>query len=243
MAKHEEVFEAIYSKKYWGGINSPLSGTGSTPAAAAPYRNFVKEVIHLNKIQKVFDIGHGDWKIWSDYQFEGVDYCGIDVSPSISDELRKKSKKDNLHFILGNAVTDELPSAELCLSKDVLQHLPINDIQTILAKLNSFERVIICNDYYKFNPRDLWQGFRRFLSLGERFRGIKSGEKFLYLKLKRTNSEIQIGEYRCINLTKKPFKSYLKNFQIETIDFVGKDSHRPHVVKRIYSLERKATGR
>lgn len=243
MAQHEEVFEAIYSSKYWGGTNSPSSGTGSTPSAAAPYRNFVKEVIQLNKVRKVIDIGHGDWKIWTDYQFEGVNYCGIDVSQSISNELRKKTKKENLHFLLINAVTDELPEAELCISKDVLQHLPINDIKTILMKMNSFERVIICNDYYKFNPRDLWQGFRRFLSLGERIGNIKSGNKFVYLKLKRTNSEIKIGEHRCINLTKKPFKPYLEEFQIKTFDFAGKDSRRPHMVKRIYSLERKARDR
>ena len=135
MTSYNEIFTEIYKKKYWGGNGSPASGTGSTSTAATTYRNTVKELISRKNVKKVLDLGHGDWEIWSDYQFEGVEYVGIDVANSLSEVLAKKFKQENLTFRFGDAITDNLPVADLCITKDVLQHLPLGDVIKILEKI------------------------------------------------------------------------------------------------------------
>jgi SAM-dependent methyltransferase len=239
MTNRNEIFSEIYKKSFWGGNGSPSSGTGSTATAATTYRNTVKELISKKKIKKVLDLGHGDWEIWSDYKFEGVDYLGIDVANSISESLSKKYKQENLTFIFGDAVTDNLPKADLCITKDVLQHLPLEDAIKILTKIEKFDHVIICNDFYKFRFRDSISSLRRFMSIRERLKCLMSRKSPIFLKLKKTNSEIKPGDHRCINLSKHPFDSYISSFEIQTIDFIGKDKKRPNVVKRIYLLEKR----
>ena len=238
MSSYDEIFSEIYEKSYWGGSGSPLSGTGSTPTAAAVYRTLVKEVISGKKIKTVLDLGHGDWEIWSDYQFENVQYLGIDVAAALSEVLTKKFNQKNITFRYGNMVTEDLPEAELCITKDVLQHLPIEDVIRVLTKLQKYERVIICNDFYKFQVQDSVESLRRFVSINESIKSLLQKKTPFFLKLKRTNSEIKPGEHRCINLSKHPFSFYIKNFDVQTFDFIGKDKKRPNIIKRIYLLEK-----
>jgi hypothetical protein len=44
-------------------------------------------------------------------------------------------------------VSDELPQADVCLVRQVLQHLPNKDIKAVLAKLAKYEAVFITEGY------------------------------------------------------------------------------------------------
>jgi hypothetical protein len=132
-----------------------------------------------------------------------------------------------------------LTSAELCITKDVLQHLPLNDIKTIIRKLNDYQYLIICNDKYKYAFNDSIKALRRFLSIRERVLKVKSGKNPFFLKLKRSNSDINIGDHRCIDLNSKIFaKIFSAHKLMHILDFDGKDIKRPNVVKRIYFYEK-----
>jgi hypothetical protein len=232
---HERIFSNIYRTGHWGSGDIPNSGSGSLPLAAAPYVEFISEFIRDHHISSVLDIGHGDWSMWESYKFDQVSYIGIDVFAEISESLTSKYGNIRRKFLNINAVREELPDAQICITKDVFQHLPNQDIRTILAKLDKFEYLIICNDFYKFKIPEAIPGLRRFLSLGERIERIKKKRNPVYLKLKRTNSNAVIGGHRPINLEKKIFIGDLRDFSlIKKIDFTGSLNKRANLVKRVY---------
>jgi hypothetical protein len=234
------IFSKLYENSIWGGLSSPKSGSGSTITAAAPYLYAVREFIRNTSIHSVLDIGHGDWEMWGEYKFENVSYTGIDVYEDLSRKLTKSFGSERRKFLARNAVTEELPLADLCITKDVLQHLPTHDVIKVLGRLTDFKYVVICNDFYKINPSESLGALRRFFSIRERATIAKSGKNPFYLKLKKTNGSILVGEHRCLNLSVKPFAEYLSQHTLlYTIDFVGKDEKRPNIVKRIYFYERK----
>jgi hypothetical protein len=236
---HSEVFSELYESNFWGGKNSPDSGTGSTETAALPYVEIVKNFIETHSIESVLDIGHGDWGMWGNYKFDNVQYVGIDVYETLSKKLNLKLGNKSRSYIHLNAVSDFLPSADLCITKDVLQHLPIEDIKILLRKLCSFKYLVICNDIYKFDLKDSIKAIRRFISIRERVEILRRNQNPFFLKLKRTNCEIDTGGHRCINLNSRPFKTIMHNHKLlHTVDFVGKDTKRPNIVKRIYIYEK-----
>ena len=232
---HQEVFTRIYENEYWGGTGIPKSGSGSLPGAARPYVNLVKTFLKENRISTVLDIGHGDWAMWQEYKFEGVSYTGIDVFEEASTLLNFKHENKDRIFLTRNAVTEDLPRMQMCITKDVLQHLPNSDIIAILKKLNRFDYLIICNDYYKFSWRELVPAARRFVSAGERIRKLALGRIDVRMKLKKSNSNSIIGGHRPLNLEKKPFAENLQQFElIDKVDFSGSIKKRANLVKRIY---------
>lgn len=234
-----EVFTRLYETNFWGGEESPESGSGSTKTAALPYVTSVKSFIQNNSIKKVLDIGHGDWEMWDDYKFENVDYVGIDVYEKMTIKLETTIGNNHRKFLTMNAITQNLPVADLCISKDVLQHLPLKDIKAILYKLKEYKYIIICNDFYKFRFYEAAKALRRFISIRERISMISSRKNPLFLKLRKTNSDIKIGEHRCLNLEAKMFTKSLSNHKLLfTRDLDGKDIKRPAIVKRIYFYEK-----
>ena len=86
---NQEVFTKIYKKKIWGNGTpySPSSGDGSLPEMALPYLQFVQNSIQNNKIESVFDFGHGDWTMWRDCKFENVSYLGIDIAEGLLERV------------------------------------------------------------------------------------------------------------------------------------------------------------
>jgi len=233
--KHKEIFSEIYRSGTWGGRGIPRSGSGSLPSAARPYVQFLEKFLKINGVASVLDIGHGDWEMWESFQFESIKYIGLDIYDDITNQLSEKYGTENRQFIVRNAITNDLPKAQACISKDVLQHLPNADILKILGKMGDFEYVIICNDAYKFKFEHSLNAMRRFLSLRERAVRIRSHQKPWFLKLKRTNSDCQIGEHRPLNLKKRPFRKSMENFQLlKIVDFQGSLEVRPNIVKRIF---------
>ncbi len=236
---HIEIFTKIYKSNFWGGEKSPESGSGSTKIAATPYVEAVRNFIETHSIETVLDIGHGDWEMWGNFQFDDINYVGIDVYEDMTNKLNLNIGNKYRSFQFLNAVYDDLPKAELCITKDVLQHLPLNDIKTIIRKLNDYQYLIICNDKYKYAFNDSIKALRRFISIRERVLKIKSGQNPFFLKLKRSNSDINIGDHRCIDLNSKIFAEIFSTHKLmHILDFDGKDVKRPNMVKRIYFYEK-----
>lgn len=232
---HEEVFSRIYEDGFWGVNETPKSGSGSIPVAAAPYVDLISSFVSKHEIKSVLDIGHGDWSMWKEYKFEGICYTGIDVYTGASEFLSAEYGNKTRKFLAINAVGERLPKAQICISKDVLQHLPNSDVQAILEKCHKFEYMIICNDFYRYRVMDSVGALRRFISIRERIVAVGQRKNPFYLKLKRTNSNISIGEHRAINLQKYPFSKFVEDFSlIRKIDFNGSSYKRPNLVKRIY---------
>lgn len=140
----EQVFTGYYEGNAWGSKRS-RSGPGSTPEAAAPYVQFVKEVITTEGIRSVVDWGHGDWAMWPKQAFDGVHYWGIDVVKGLSARLADSVGDAETQFVEGNFLKVETPPADLLLCKEVLVHLSDSDIKEALQRAGRYPFAIFCH--------------------------------------------------------------------------------------------------
>ena len=143
----ETVFTEIYQKGMWGKRDALYSGTGSRGSAADQYVSAIQQFIDANRISSVVDLGCGDFQIGMRIAESCERYTGVDVVKFVVDENTRRHGSDTVSFRHVNIVEDELPDADLCLIRQVLQHLSNAQIKRILAKLAKYRAVIITEHY------------------------------------------------------------------------------------------------
>jgi len=167
------TFNRIYAEGTWGKdvAGKGTSGTGSTLVITREYRAYLEDFIKTHNIKSVVDAGCGDWTFSSAIDWNGASYLGVDIASDVIATVRAKHEKATIKFQVGD-ITDDLPAADLLISKDVLQHLSNelvhNFIENNLRK-RKYKWVILTND-----------------------RG-------------NTNSDVESGGYRAIDLSAPPF--------------------------------------
>jgi len=150
-----KVFDEIYRKGGWDGVGS---GNGSKIENNENYINFLDKVINFTpSIKTIVDIGCGDWNLMKELNIK-KQYIGLDVSSFVIEENKSKYEKENIKFIQSNIVKNELPDGELCIIKDVFQHMPNEDILICLEKIKKYKICIIVNDYTDENNSDIEVG-------------------------------------------------------------------------------------
>ena len=176
-AETRDAFEKIYRDADWGtntgGVGN--SGTGSTVEATELYRAYLQSFMKEHQIKSVVDAGCGDWEFSQKIDWKGIDYKGYDIVAKLIDANKKRFGRPNVQFFVGNMIEDELPAADLLVSKHVLQHLPNSDVKVFLDKqLKKYKHVLLTNGVNK-------------------------------VYLSATNTDIKPGEYRELDITRPPF--------------------------------------
>ena len=172
------AFEKIYRDADWGtntgGIGN--SGTGSTLEATALYRQYLETFIKTHDIKSVVDAGCGDWEFSQKIDWSGIDYKGYDIVAKLVEQNTAKFGNDHIKFFHGNIVEDDLPKADLLISKHVLQHIPNSDVKKFLDRqLKKYKHVLLTN-----------------------------GVDATYLSA--LNTDIKPGDYRELDITRPPFE-------------------------------------
>jgi hypothetical protein len=244
MTDENEVFSDIYENGLWNPQgNNPKSGSGSSPKNATTYLNVVRDFISEKNIKTVLDFGHGDWEMWEGYKFEDVNYFGVDVVPELTLKLQKRYGNSSRSFRFFDFRKEEFSEADLFISKDVMQHLSNRDLRKLLKKLYKFSYLIICNDVYTKLPMKF--EVREFLQLRKRLENLKKLKSPFFIQLRRNNKNISTGNFRGIDLERKPLCSLLsfdnssetnKFKLVKIIDYDG--PRRFGLRKRIYVFER-----
>ncbi|MBA3722549.1 MAG: methyltransferase domain-containing protein [Parachlamydiaceae bacterium] len=145
----EEVFNDIYKNKSWGKNSSGegFSGTGSTLKNTVEYRQFLADFFTAYNIKSVVDAGCGDWTFSQEINWSGINYKGYDLVKFVIEKNRANFGSENIKFFHQDATkTNKLPAADLLICKDVLQHLPLEDISVFLQNLKQFKFCLITND-------------------------------------------------------------------------------------------------
>lgn len=144
----EKVFTEIYDKGVWGKNKQGVghSGGGSDYKNALAYIKFLEEFMALKEVRSVVDFGCGDWTFSQHVNWSGIEYLGIDVVKKVIENNTEKYSSSNVTFISADGVNYELPEADLIVCKDVLQHLPNDDIKLFLKQLYKFKHCLITND-------------------------------------------------------------------------------------------------
>jgi SAM-dependent methyltransferase len=144
------TFNRIYAEGTWGKdvAGKGTSGSGSTLEITREYRAYVEEFIRTHNVKSVVDAGCGDWTFSSAINWGQASYLGVDIASDVIAAVRSKHEKSNIRFRVGN-ITDELPDAELLISKDVLQHLSNNLVHKFIRnnlRKGKYKWVILTND-------------------------------------------------------------------------------------------------
>ncbi len=143
-----EVFSNIYKNNKWGGAKGEFySGTGSTTKHAIKYAETIKSFIKSNNIKTVVDLGCGDFNVGQQIQGDNTCYTGIDIVPDLIKRNQELYSNAATTFMCLNIIEDNLPEGELCLIRQVLQHLSNKQIQNILKKTQLFKYVIVTEHY------------------------------------------------------------------------------------------------
>jgi SAM-dependent methyltransferase len=162
------TFNLIYRVGSWGkdAEGRGISGTGSTMEITREYRSYLEEFIRTHNVKSVVDAGCGDWSFSKAIDWGGASYLGIDIASDVVKVVRRKYEKGNVRFQVGD-ITEELPAADLLISKDVLQHLSNELIHKFIRnnlKKGRYKWVLLTNDRGSGN-RDIQPGYYRVIDL------------------------------------------------------------------------------
>jgi SAM-dependent methyltransferase len=142
----KKAMTQVYEKKLWGGKNYDFySGEGShNPEIVEPYINVVSSFLKSFKSPiTVCDLGCGDFNIGKELVEYTKRYVAVDIVDNLIERNKMRFKIDNLEFQCLDIATDELPSGDCVIIRQVLQHLSNTEVQNVLQKLTKYKYVIL----------------------------------------------------------------------------------------------------
>lgn len=155
---NEQIFSNVYKKKYWGESQESdfFSGEGTYVSHIDSYNEVLVETIKKFNIKSICEIGCGDFEV-SKKLLNSIDvnYLGVDVVPELIEHLSQEYGNESTKFVCLDAAKEncELPKYDLCIIRQVLQHLSNKDIQRVLKNVNQFPFLII-TEHLPMNPQE-----------------------------------------------------------------------------------------
>jgi SAM-dependent methyltransferase len=140
-----QSFRKIYSTKVWGDNGQPFySGPGSHGPIADQYSAAVAAFIKDHGVRSVVDCGCGDFSIGGRIvEATAVQYTGVDVVDDLIEHHKKTVQNSRVSFLCADLTRDPLPSADLYLIRQVLQHLANREIAKVLGRVGDFPMTLI----------------------------------------------------------------------------------------------------
>lgn len=142
----KDAMAQVYKMKLWGDIQSDFySGIGSHhPEFVEPYIETVKSfLISFETPLVVCDLGCGDFNVGKELVEHARKYVAVDIVEELIERNRKMFKEKNLEFHCLDISTDELPSGDCALLRQVLQHLSNREVKRVVGKLAAYKYLIL----------------------------------------------------------------------------------------------------
>jgi hypothetical protein len=144
-ARRRQTFQDVYKRNQWGSEpNSTFySGVGSRGEAAATYAERMAEILarhaeELGRPLTIVDIGCGDFKVGRALldRLPGSTYIGCDIVPELIAYNNSQHAGDRVSFRRLDIVTASPPPGDVCLVRQVLQHLSNAEIAQAVRRLD-----------------------------------------------------------------------------------------------------------
>ena len=156
-SKISKKFEYIYKKKLWGENSNCIYYSGDGSHNINFTKNYVSKINSFIKKNPgiVVDLGCGDFNIGSKISVYTKKYYGIDIFPDLIKYNKKKySNKKKISFLCLNIVNSYLPNGNICILRQVLQHLDNKSIKILISKIKlKYKYLIVTEHTPKFNLR------------------------------------------------------------------------------------------
>jgi hypothetical protein len=131
----------VYEKRFWGSGDDAsdlyYSGSGSYDPCVPEYVPLVKSIIQLRNVRTVTEIGCGDFAVARQYADDCTNYLGLDVVKGLIERNKRMFGNDRIKFRLCDATKQQLEPSDLCIIRQVFQHLSNADILKILSNHQS----------------------------------------------------------------------------------------------------------
>lgn len=156
---NKEIFSKIYDNHQWGGEGqeSFYSGEGTYFKDVQIYIDTISNFIQENNIKSVCEIGCGDFKVTGEILKKvEVNYTGLDVVPSLVDHLNENYSADRVRFVCIDATSysADIPNVNLCIVRQVLQHLSNESILKVLENTQHIPNLLI-TEHIPLNPGEI----------------------------------------------------------------------------------------
>jgi SAM-dependent methyltransferase len=143
-----DIFAEIYRQNRWGGDPGSFnSGSGSSSAHADGYARAVCAFIRDHNVRRVVDLGCGDFRIGARLIGPEITYTGIDIVPDLVRTNTERYGSERVRFACLDIISEPLPEGDLCLIRQVLQHLSNEQIRAVLANVAKYRYVIVTEHY------------------------------------------------------------------------------------------------
>ena len=137
----KERFEQIYATNEWG----PGSGVGSLPRHTRGYVELLQQFLADHRVESVVDLGCGDWQFSRLIDWSGIGYRGLDLVSDVIERNQRLYGAANIQFDIVPADFAQLPTADLLIVKDVMQHWSNRSVERFLPHLNSYRYSLVTN--------------------------------------------------------------------------------------------------
>ncbi|SHJ42831.1 Methyltransferase domain-containing protein [Maribacter aquivivus] len=142
----KDAMQQVYEKNLWGSSTSDFySGDGSYRSEiVAPYvEALVKFLNAFESPVSVCDLGCGDFNVGKELVKYTKNYIAVDIVPELIERNKQEFKLADLEFQCLDIAVDELPIANCAIVRQVLQHISNDEIKQVVAKLSSYDYVIV----------------------------------------------------------------------------------------------------
>ena len=141
------VFRDIYRDATWGSVGDGyFSGVGSLDVNSREYIAYVNRFLAGHAVTEIVDCGCGDFRVARQFDLAHRRYIGVDVVNELIQRNREAFGTPNIEFRALDLIEDQLPHGELCLIRQVLQHLSNEAILHVLAKTDQYRYVLITDE-------------------------------------------------------------------------------------------------
>lgn len=171
----KKTFQNIYKNDKWGYLRYETapsdfySGPGSyADELVNPYVSLVKELVSEKEIKTIADLGCGDFNVGSRIAPLVIEYIGCDIVPELIRRNKKLFGNTRCRFVRLDIVKDDLPAADLCLIREVFQHLSNEEVMKVLPKLRQYKYILITETIKRNEEghnKDILHGSYRGVSL------------------------------------------------------------------------------
>ena len=144
----EEIFSDIYENNRWGGEPRRLLTQVAVRGPTSPgsiYRLFASSFIPSGLSTSSIS-GGGDFEVAQQILSPELTYTGCDIVPGLVACNAEQFGTKRIEFRTLDVVTDPLPEGDLCIIRQVFQHLSNGDIATVLRKAKQYPLLAVTDE-------------------------------------------------------------------------------------------------
>jgi SAM-dependent methyltransferase len=137
-ASLQDRFTAIYKNEVWrnGRSAGSLSGLGSELENTGAIRKRLPPILKSIGTQTLLDVGCGDFT-WLKEIMLPMTYIGVDIVRDVIRANVAQFGSEKRTFLVLDATSDPMPSADTALCREVLFHLSFEDIWRVVENIRN----------------------------------------------------------------------------------------------------------